>query len=120
VPARVPNLQECVYNKACIDKKSPSVLARLARQAALMYEEVKHGLGQGALASHFDKSWVSHTSMKASLYDVEALVQLGKQHRVDEKIGPEIAVLQEAFKKVQVGGWRRGGWGGLAQAAVPG
>jgi hypothetical protein len=32
--------QECVYHKAVVDRKSPGVVARLAKQAATMYGEV--------------------------------------------------------------------------------
>jgi hypothetical protein len=39
--------------------------------------------------------------MKASLLEVEALCQLGRQHRADEKIAAEISVLQEAHARVQ-------------------
>ena len=39
--------------------------------------------------------------MKASVYDVETLVQAGRAHKADEAIQLEISVLQEAFKRVQ-------------------
>ena len=139
-PLRHPYPQECVFHKAVLDKKSPSVVSRLAKQAALMYAEVAalfnaQARGQraagrcvlakapcpnkrcgtrflitkgpeegpaaappqrsmparGRLASatrlcawfrpvpqvlqtHFEKSWVAHTQMKASLMEVQALV----------------------------------------------
>jgi acetyl-CoA acetyltransferase len=92
-----------VFNKAALDKKTPSLLARLARQVAVMYEEAKYALGLPALAAHFDKSWAAHAAMKASLYDVEALRQAGAQARADQKVSTEVAVLREAFKRVQVG-----------------
>lgn len=57
-------LQECVYHKAVMDKKSPATLARLAKQAAVMYGEVSSIFNQPALLQHFERSWVAHTQMK--------------------------------------------------------
>ncbi|GFR44801.1 hypothetical protein Agub_g6136, partial [Astrephomene gubernaculifera] len=93
--------QECVYHKAVIDKKSPNVLARLAKQAALMYEEVERLFAAPALAGYFDKSWVQHVSLKASIYQVEELIQASRQQRADDKVNNEIAVLKEAFARLQ-------------------
>lgn len=39
--------------------------------------------------------------MKASLLEVEALCQLGKQYNADEKIALEVSVLQEAHARMQ-------------------
>jgi hypothetical protein len=39
--------------------------------------------------------------MKASIYDVETLVQVAKAYQAEEKINYEISALQEAFKRVQ-------------------
>lgn len=39
--------------------------------------------------------------MKASLLEVEALCQAGKQYSADEKIALEVAVLQEAHARMQ-------------------
>lgn len=43
----------------------------------------------------------SHAQMKASLLEVEALCQLGKQYHADEKIAAEVSVLQEAHARCQ-------------------
>eukprot|EP00198_Chlamydomonas_reinhardtii_P012800 XP_001702137.1 programmed cell death protein 6-interacting protein [Chlamydomonas reinhardtii] len=93
--------QECVYHKAVIDKKSPNVLARLAKQAGTMYEEVERLFNGAALANYFDKSWGQHVSLKASIYQVEELIQASRQHRLDDKVNNEIAVLKEAFARLQ-------------------
>ena len=34
-------MQECFYLKAVMDKKLPSVVARLAKQTQIMYDEVE-------------------------------------------------------------------------------
>jgi hypothetical protein len=57
-------LQECVYHKAVMDKKSPGTLARLAKQAGLMYTEVSSIFNQPSVVQHFERSWVAHTKMK--------------------------------------------------------
>ncbi|KXZ42912.1 hypothetical protein GPECTOR_111g245 [Gonium pectorale] len=93
--------QECVYHKAVIDKKSPNVLARLAKQAGTMYDEVERAFAAPSLANYFDKSWAQHVSLKASIYQVEELIQLGQQYRSEDKVNNQIAVLKEAFARLQ-------------------
>jgi programmed cell death 6-interacting protein len=53
-----------VYHKAVGDGKSPSTLARLARQAGTMYAEVCALFNAPTLLQHFERSWVAHTQMK--------------------------------------------------------
>ncbi|KAG2490070.1 hypothetical protein HYH03_011535 [Edaphochlamys debaryana] len=93
--------QECVYHKAVVDKKSPNVLARLAKQTGTMYDEVERLFNAPSLANYFDKSWGQHVQLKASIYQVEELIQSSRQHRADDKINNEIAVLKEAFARLQ-------------------
>jgi programmed cell death 6-interacting protein len=50
--------QECFYHKAVLDKKSASVVARLARQLAVMYAEVERIFASPAMQQHLDKSWL--------------------------------------------------------------
>lgn len=59
-------MQECVYHKAVMDKKSPGVLARLAKQTSTMYHEVTAIFNQPAVQTHFERSWIAHTQMKVS------------------------------------------------------
>lgn len=47
-----------MFHKAVLDRKSPSTVARLARQVGLMYEEVERCLAGATLVSYFDKSWL--------------------------------------------------------------
>ena len=51
---------------------SPAVQARLAAGAASLYADVGRALACQPLASHFDKSWAVHASVKAALYLGEA------------------------------------------------
>jgi hypothetical protein len=41
-----------------------------------MYEDVERAFAAPTLTAYFDKSWLSHTQLKASVYDVEALAQV--------------------------------------------
>lgn len=66
-------VQECVYHKAVMDKKSPSVLARLAKQAGNLYGEASSMFNGPILVQHFERSWVSHTQMKVGLATTMAL-----------------------------------------------
>lgn len=98
--------QECVFNKAVIEGKSASLLARLAKQQTIMYSEVERAFASGSLASYFDKSWLAHTQMKASVYDVETLVRQASSYVSDDPSAEvhnnwAIAALTEAFKRVQ-------------------
>ncbi|EFJ43641.1 programmed cell death protein 6 interacting protein X [Volvox carteri f. nagariensis] len=93
--------QECVYHKAVIDKKSPIVLARLAKQTGSMYAEVERLFDGPALVNYFDKSWAQHVQLKASIYQVEELIQSSRQYHADDKINWEIAALKEAFARLQ-------------------
>ncbi len=82
-----------MYHKASMDKKTPATLARLARQAGLMYGEVATAFNTPTLMQHFERSWVSHTQMKAALYEVNALMEQGRQYNADTKIALEVATL---------------------------
>ncbi|GLI70883.1 hypothetical protein VaNZ11_015904 [Volvox africanus] len=93
--------QECVYHKAVVDKKIPNVLARLAKQTGTMYTEVERLFGNPALVNYFDKSWLQHVQLKASIYQVEELIQSSRQYRADDKVNWEIAALKEAFARLQ-------------------
>ncbi|KAL6757097.1 BRO1-like domain-containing protein [Haematococcus lacustris] len=93
--------QECAYHKANLDKKSPTLVARLAKQTQVMYEEVARAFAAPSLAGIFDKLWVSHTALKAAIYDVEMLAQVAKGMHAEDKVNLEVAVLREAFQRLQ-------------------
>lgn len=50
--------QETVYLKAKKDKKTPMVLARLAKQTSVLYVEALNILAQPLLKDHFGKQWL--------------------------------------------------------------
>lgn len=67
--------QECVLEKAIMDKKAPGVVARLGKQVAVYYRDCAALLNVPPLNQHFDRSWLAHATVKGLLYDVEATVQ---------------------------------------------
>eukprot|EP00201_Polytomella_parva_P010941 CAMPEP_0175050800 /NCGR_PEP_ID=MMETSP0052_2-20121109/7451_1 /TAXON_ID=51329 ORGANISM="Polytomella parva, Strain SAG 63-3" /NCGR_SAMPLE_ID=MMETSP0052_2 /ASSEMBLY_ACC=CAM_ASM_000194 /LENGTH=1080 /DNA_ID=CAMNT_0016315025 /DNA_START=96 /DNA_END=3335 /DNA_ORIENTATION=- len=92
--------QECIFHKAIIDKKQPSVAARLAKQVTRQYEEVARFFHQPDMVSYFDKSWGEHVDMKVAVYNVEELIQQARHCRSTDEINLEIALLKEAFLRV--------------------
>lgn len=52
-----------MFHKASLDKKSPAVLAKLAKQTALMYGEVSGLFAAPVIQNHFEKSWGAHTQV---------------------------------------------------------
>ncbi|GFH06156.1 BRO1 domain-containing protein [Haematococcus lacustris] len=66
-----------------------------------MYEEVARAFAAPSLAGIFDKLWVSHTALKAAIYDVEMLAQVAKGMHAEDKVNLEVAVLREAFQRLQ-------------------
>ena len=90
-----------MYHKSVLDKKSPSTVARLGKQVQILYEDAERHFGVPSLQQYFDKSWLAHTQLKASWFDVETLMQSSRALRAEDKVNSEIAVLQEAFKRLQ-------------------
>jgi len=87
--------QELTYEKARLDGKAPALLARLAKQAALHYEAVCRALASPPLATHFDKSWTTHATVKAGLYAGEAGAAAAAGLHAADEVAPEIARLRE-------------------------
>ncbi len=89
--------QECFHFKAARDGKSPTVLAKLAKYAALLYGEA-HKLATSAVLT---KGLASTTypqlcEAKAAILAAEADESMAAVHRSREEIGPEVARLRAA------------------------
>lgn len=56
--------QECVYHKATLDGKTPMILAMLAKQTSLMYEETQRCFNAPLLKAHFSEQWITHLQLK--------------------------------------------------------
>eukprot|EP00955_Chlamydomonas_euryale_P066614 359601-Chlamydomonas_euryale.AAC.2 len=50
--------QECVFHKAVVDGKTPSLVARLAKQQHIMYVDVERAFGSKMMEAYFDKTWL--------------------------------------------------------------
>lgn len=59
--------QECAHIKAVADNKSPGILAKLAKQAGSYYLEAYKAVTAGSLNGHFDKTWITHVSIKVGV-----------------------------------------------------
>ena len=89
--------QECFHFKAARDGKSPAILAKLAKHAALLYGEA-HKLASSAVLT---KALASTTypqlcEIKAAILAAEAEESMAALHRAREEIGPEVARLRAA------------------------
>jgi len=89
--------QEMVVQKAVMEKKKDSIIAKLARHADHLYTEIITLMQKETVKALWDKSWFSVVNGKQAMYS--GLVQLyqAKVCRADKAIGQEIARLQLAM-----------------------
>ncbi|CAN6273619.1 unnamed protein product [Urochloa humidicola] len=57
--------QECCFERALAGGKSPAVCSKVAKQAALFYEEAYAALVAPPLQNHFERSWVSQVGVNS-------------------------------------------------------
>ncbi|CAN6252490.1 unnamed protein product [Urochloa humidicola] len=86
--------QECCFERALAGGKSPAVCSKVAKQAALFYEEAYAALVAPPLQNHFERSWVSQVQLKAALFNAEACYRYAIDLHEKTDIGEEIARLQ--------------------------
>ena len=48
-------------------------------------------LSNQPLSAHFDRSWFSHTAVKATLYEAETQAQAAAGLHAEQEVAPEIA-----------------------------
>eukprot|EP01025_Chloroclados_australasicus_P000471 TRINITY_DN10245_c0_g5_i1.p1 TRINITY_DN10245_c0_g5~~TRINITY_DN10245_c0_g5_i1.p1 ORF type:complete len:838 (-),score=138.09 TRINITY_DN10245_c0_g5_i1:616-3129(-) len=87
--------QECFYEKAFMDKKSPSVLSMIAKQVTVLYNEVKKLFNQPILQGYFEKTWGAHAAVKAMVWEAESYRQSSQTFDDTTGIGSKIARLRE-------------------------
>jgi programmed cell death 6-interacting protein len=78
--------QECVLERAAADGKAPATLARVAKHAAALYDDVSRALAARPLADHFDRSWHAHAAVKALLHHLEADLQGAAALRLGDEL----------------------------------
>merc|ERR1712106_46604 len=88
--------QEVVLQKAVMDGKKDTIIAKLARHADILYMETVNLMQKEAVKALWDKSWVSIVTGKQVMYS--GLVQLHQARvcKMEKTIGQEIARLQLA------------------------
>ncbi|KAH0692165.1 hypothetical protein KY285_019262 [Solanum tuberosum] len=85
--------QECVFENSIAKGNTPGVCAKISRQVGLFYEEALAALNVAPLNQHFDKAWLAHVQLKASLFYAEACYRYSLELHEKEEIAEEIARL---------------------------
>ncbi|KAE8668228.1 sarcoplasmic reticulum histidine-rich calcium-binding protein-like isoform 2 [Hibiscus syriacus] len=86
--------QECVFENTIAKGSTPGVCSKISRQVGLYYEEALAALGAAPLKDHFEKAWIAHVQLKASLFYSEACYRYGLELHEKEEIAEEIARLK--------------------------
>ncbi|KAF6168949.1 hypothetical protein GIB67_038446 [Kingdonia uniflora] len=89
--------QECFFEKVISEGRTPGLCAKVSRQVGLYYEEALTALSVASLNQNFDRNWISHVQLKASLYYAEACYRYGMELHEKEEIAEEIARLKSGI-----------------------
>ncbi|KAL6911738.1 hypothetical protein ACP4OV_000543 [Aristida adscensionis] len=92
--------QECCFERALAAGTSPAACSKVARQAALYYEEAYAALIAPSLQNHFERSWVSQVQLKAAQFNAEACYRYAIGLHEKTEIGEEIARLQVGINAI--------------------
>ncbi|XP_044951545.1 vacuolar-sorting protein BRO1-like [Hordeum vulgare subsp. vulgare] len=92
--------QECCFERALAAGTSPAACSKVARQAALYYEEAYGALVIPPLQNHIERSWLSHIQLKAAQLNAEACYRYAIELHEKMEIGEEIARLQFGINAV--------------------
>ncbi|KAF7085039.1 hypothetical protein CFC21_088530 [Triticum aestivum] len=92
--------QECCFERALAAGTSPAACSKVARRAALYYEEAYAALVIPPLQNHFERSWLSHVQLKAAQFNAEACYRYAIELHDKMEIGEEIARLQFGINAV--------------------
>ncbi|KAL5207888.1 hypothetical protein ABZP36_032323 [Zizania latifolia] len=86
--------QECCFERALAAGTSPAACSKVAKQAALYYEEAYASVVIPPLQNHFERSWISQIQFKSALLNAEASYRYAIDLHEKTEIGEEIARLQ--------------------------
>lgn len=86
--------QECVFETSIAKGSTPGVCSKISRQVGVYYEEALAALSVPPLSQHFDKTWIAHVQLKASLFFAEACYRYSLELHEKEEIAEEIARLK--------------------------
>lgn len=86
--------QECVFENSIAKGSTAGVCAKISRQVSIYYEEALAALNVAPLNQHFEKGWIAHVQLKATLFYAEACYRCGLDLHEKEEIAEEIARLK--------------------------
>ncbi|KAK9676291.1 hypothetical protein RND81_11G067000 [Saponaria officinalis] len=89
--------QECCFESTIARGSTPGVCAKISRQVGIYYEEALAALSIAPLNQHFDKTWIAHVQLKASLFYAEACYRYSLELHEKEEIAQEIARLNSGI-----------------------
>ncbi|KAJ1978699.1 pH-response regulator protein palA/rim20 [Dimargaris verticillata] len=93
--------QECCWQKAVSDCKSNSLVAKLARQVSLYYEQASNSIQQRlATDHHLPKAWQCQLALKRTHFDAAAHYRQSKHCLSLNRCGEEIGRLRQAQQAV--------------------
>ncbi|XP_074309426.1 vacuolar-sorting protein BRO1 [Silene latifolia] len=89
--------QECCFEITIAKGSTPGVCAKISRQVGIYYEEALAALTVAPLNQHFDKTWIAHVQLKASLFYAEACYRYSLELHEKEEIAQEIVRLKSGI-----------------------
>ncbi|XP_021727113.1 vacuolar-sorting protein BRO1-like [Chenopodium quinoa] len=89
--------QECVFETSIAKGSTPGACSKISRQVGIYYEEALAALSVPPLSYHFDKTWIAHVQLKASLFFAEACYRYSLELHEKEEIAEEIARLKSGI-----------------------
>ncbi|KAJ3082965.1 bck1-like resistance to osmotic shock [Quaeritorhiza haematococci] len=88
--------QECFVEKVILEKKKGALVAKLAAQAAHVYNNVVDGLSNESVKGQFEKPWVDLVKIKAKYFQAVSFYHKGIQLESESKWGESVAHLTHA------------------------
>ncbi|KAI8919290.1 BRO1-like domain-containing protein [Powellomyces hirtus] len=88
--------QECFLEKVLLEKKQGALVAKLAAQAAHVYQQVADGFVNEAIRAQIDRAWIELTKVKVKYFQALSLYHKSMQSETDGKYGESVAYLTSA------------------------
>ncbi|KAJ3016455.1 bck1-like resistance to osmotic shock [Thoreauomyces humboldtii] len=88
--------QECFLEKVLLEKKTGALVAKLAAQAAHVYQSVVDGFSNESIRAQIDKAWIELTKVKVKYFQALAMYHKSMQSEASGKYGENVAYLTSA------------------------
>ncbi|KAI9095615.1 BRO1-like domain-containing protein [Phlyctochytrium arcticum] len=88
--------QECFIEKVTMEKKKGALVAKLAAQAAHVYQSVADGFSNEAIRAQFDRAWIELVRVKAKHMQALSMYHRSMQAEAENKYGEIVAYLTAA------------------------